>query len=189
MFIEKLELGVLLVRTRVRRVLLCAGLVFAAMPIGSAFADATVGQTGTPLSNNYLFGGREDVQTSAAMRTNGVVTSFHTQSGKCRLARGTYDFQVLRPAGGGQYQVLGDTGNQTDPCDGRRHSYPVNIDVQTGDVIAVYVANKWQGVLSSNSGGVNFAPIPEPAVGATVTLPLHGTATLDESATLVPSAT
>jgi hypothetical protein len=56
-------------------------------------------------------------------------------------------------------------------------------------VIAVYVVNKWQGVVSSTSGGVNLAPIPEPAVGATVTLPLHGTATVDESAPLVPTAT
>jgi hypothetical protein len=169
--------------------LLLAGLVFAALPIGSALAATTVGQTGTPLPNNYLFGGREDVQTSAAVRAAGVVTSFHTRSGTCNLARGTYDFQVLRPLGGGQYRVLGDPGNQIDPCDGQRHSYAVNIHVQAGDVIGVYVVNKWQGLLSSTSGSVNFDSISEPAVGGTVTLRLHGTGTVDESATVVPSAT
>jgi hypothetical protein len=46
---------------------------------------------------------------------------------------------VQRPLGGGQYRVLGETGNETDPCDGRRHFYPVNVDVQAGDVIGVYV--------------------------------------------------
>jgi hypothetical protein len=92
-----------------------------------------------------LFGGREVVQTSAAVRAAGVVTSFHTRSGACNLATGTYDFQVLRPRGGGQYQLLGDTGNQTDPCDGQRHSYSVSIHVQAGDAIGVYVVNEWQG--------------------------------------------
>ncbi|MGN6170575.1 MAG: hypothetical protein ACTHQQ_20760 [Solirubrobacteraceae bacterium] len=174
---------------RVRRVLLLAGLVFAALPVGSALAATTVGQTGTPLSNNYLFGGRELVQSSSAVHAAGVVTSFHTRSGRCNLAKGSYDFQVLRPLGVGQYQVLGDAGNQTDPCDGQRHSYPVNIQVQAGDVIGVYVVSKWQGLLSLTRGSINFSSIAEPAIGSTVTLPLQGTATIDESATLVPSAT
>jgi hypothetical protein len=189
MFIERLEFRPLSVRARARRVLLVAGLVFAALPAGSALAATTVGQTGAPLSNNYFFGSREVVQTSAAVRATGVITSFHTRSGKCNLARGTYDFQVLRPLGGGQYRVLGDTGNQTDPCDSQRHSYLVRIQVQAGDAIGVYVVTNWQGLLSSASGSINFAPMAEPAVGATVALPLHGTATIDESATLVPSAT
>jgi hypothetical protein len=159
-----------------------------ALPVASALAATTVGQTGMPLSNNYLFAGRELVQTSAAMRAAGVVTSFQTRSGRCNLATGSYDFQVLRPQGGGQYQVLGDTGNQTDPCDGQRHSYSVNIPVQAGDVIGVYVVNEWQGLLSSTSGSINFASMAEPAAGGSVTLPLHGTATIDESATFVRSA-
>ena len=39
----------ILVCARVRRVLLLAGLVFAAWPTGSALATTTVGQTGTPM--------------------------------------------------------------------------------------------------------------------------------------------
>lgn len=183
-----------LLGVRVRRVLVLAGLAFAVLPVGSALAAMTVGQTGTPLSNNYLFGGREDVQTSAAVHGAGVVTSFHTRSGTCNLARGTYDFQMLRPLGGGQYRVLGDTGNQTDPCDGQRHSYPVDISVRAGDVVGVYVVTTsvdpdsptdWQGLLNTTSGSVTFTSgIAEPAVGDTVTLPLHATATIDESATV-----
>lgn len=102
---------------------------------------------------------------------------------------------MLRPLGAGQYLVLDDTGNQTDPCDGQRHSYPVDIQVRAGDVIGVYVVSTsanpdvpsdWQGLLNTTSGSLNFTSgIAEPAVGATVTLPLHATATVDESATLV----
>jgi hypothetical protein len=84
----------------VRRALVLAGLVFAALPPGSALAhNITVGKTGTPLSNSALFGGREDVQTSAAVRAAGVVTRFHIRSSTCNLAKRTYDFQVLRPLG------------------------------------------------------------------------------------------
>jgi hypothetical protein len=183
------ESGVLLAGARARRLLLLAGSAFGVLPVASALATTTVGQTGTPLSNNYVFGAREVVQTSKATRAAGVITSFHTRSGTCNLATGTYDFQVLHPLGGGQYQVLGDTGNQTDPCDAQPHSYSVSIPVHAGDVIGVYVVNKWQGLLSITSGSINFASIAEPTVGGTITLPLHGTATIDESATFVRSAT
>jgi hypothetical protein len=86
--------------------------------------------------------------------------------------------------------VLGEAGLQTDPCDGQLHSYPVNLPVQAGDVVGVYVVTKWEGVLSLNSGVADGGVIPEPAVGDTVTLTNHLAVTIDESATLVapPSA-
>ena len=110
-----------LVLAWVRRVLLFVGLMFAASPVGSALADTTVGQTGTPPSDFET--GFEIVQTFAAMPAAGLVTSFHFQSSMCDLESGAYDFQVLRPLGGGQYRVLGEAGNQTDPCDSQFHSY------------------------------------------------------------------
>jgi len=50
----------------VRGVLLFVGLMFAALPVGSALADTTVGQTGTPPSD--FESGFEFVLASAAMR-------------------------------------------------------------------------------------------------------------------------
>jgi hypothetical protein len=174
----------------VRRVLLFVGLMFAALPIGSALADTTVGQTGTPPSD--FVAGFEIVQTSAAMPAAGVVTSFHTQSSTCNLERGAYDFQVLRPLGSDQYRVLGDTGNQTDPCDSQFHSYSVNIPVQAGDVIGVYVVKDWQGLLDVGSALTSASDqIPQPVVGDTVTLTNDSafSVTIDESATLVTAPT
>jgi hypothetical protein len=188
----------ILVMPRVRRVLLLAGLVFGASPVGSALAATTVGQTGAPL-DVAVSSGFEYVQTDAAMPGAGGINSFQSQSGSCTgIGRGEFDFQVLRPLGGNQYRVLGDSGGFLDPCDGNLHSYPVNpagkLGVQAvnaGDVLGVYVISDWQGLLSSAGGPVNLAKIPEPAVGATVTVPSAMSGTLDESATLVirpPSA-
>ena len=127
------------------------------------------------------------------MPAPGLVTSFHFQSSVCDLERGTYDFQVLRPLGGGQYRVLGDTGNQTDPCDSQFHSYSVSIPVHAGDVIGVYVVTAWQGLLDVDGAPTSASdPIAQPMVGETVTLeddtsPLN--VTIDESATLVTTPT
>lgn len=181
-------MGALLAAARMRQVLILASLVFAALPAGSALADTTVGQTGAPVARIGLAGFLELVQPDVAMPVAGVVTSLQTQSSTCddRFA-GIYDLQVLRPLGGDQYQVLGDTGDQTDPCDSNLHSYSVDIPVAAGDVIGVYIVMYWQGLLSPG-GGLQYAQIPEPAVGDTVTMTAQDTGTLDESATLVPSA-
>jgi hypothetical protein len=177
---------------RVRRVLLLAGLGFAAVPVGSALADTTVGQAGAPLANPVAWSsGFEFAQNDAAIPTDGVVTSFQTQSASassCGTSVGTYDFQILRPLGGGHYQLLGDTGHQTDPCDGQLHSFPVNIPVQAGDVLGVYVVDMWVGLLSQTSGSDSPGSIAEPSVGDTVTLGGPFTGVVDESATLVPSS-
>lgn len=99
---------------------------------------------------------------------------------------------MLRRLGSDHYRVLGDTGNETDPCDGGLHSYAVNIPVQAGDVLGVYIVNNWQGSLTFATGSENYDPsISQPAKGDTVTLSNTITGTVDESATLVsgpPSA-
>jgi hypothetical protein len=165
-----------------------AGLVLAIVPAGAALASTTVGQTGAPVTNDGWAGGSEEVQTSAAMPSGGVVTSLNTQSGSCPLFKGTFDLQVLRPLGGGQFKVLGDTGNQTDPCDSQLHSYPVGIPVQAGDVIGAYIVDSWQGLLPLFGGTRSYDFIAEPAVGDTITLSNTSTDTLDESATLSEDA-
>ena len=174
------------VLSRVRRASLLAGLVFAAVPAGSALAD-TVGQTGVPIDNTWA-GGLEIVQTSAPIPAAGVVTSFRTRSASSSYcyAIGEYDFQVLRPLGGDQYRVLGDTGNKTDPCDGALHVYHVTISVQPGDVLGVSTPgeNPWSRLLSQTSGVIAWG-LAQPQVGDTITVPNSDTGTVDESATLV----
>ena len=88
-----------------------------------------------------------------------------------------------------QYRVLGDTGNHADPCDGALHSYPVSIPVQAGDVLGVYVADAWQGVLSLNcegsgSGCPATGYITEPGAGETIATPFYSSGLTDESATV-----
>ena len=174
------------VRARALRVLLVVGVAFAALPVGSALADTTVGETGDPsTSNYYLNSGFEDAQINASMPAAGTVTSFHTQSSSCSyVGAGAYNFQVLRPLGSNEYLVLGETGNQTDPCNSVLNSYPVSIPVKTGDVLGVYVVSAWEGVLTAGSGTIQFNPISEPVVGETVTLPESEAFTADESASL-----
>lgn len=181
---------------RVRRVLL-VGLAFAALPVRSALADTTIGQTGPPASGENWAAVVEAINPSAAVVAAGdTITRFQTQSSTCQgfsgFAQGTYDFQVLRPEGNNEYLIVGDAGNQTDPCDGQLHSYPVGIPVQPGDVIGAYIVNPWVGVLDPGSGVLfaNPPPQPEPAVGDTVTVAdSFPGVQLDESATLVPLPT
>jgi hypothetical protein len=179
-----------LVLAQLRRLFLVVGLVFAALPGGSALADTTVGQTGTPREG--LATGDEVVQTDATVPTAGMVTSFQTQSGSSQPPfptcepGGTFNFQMLRPVGNDQYRVLGDTGDQTDPCDGQFHSVDVNsISVQPGDVLGVYVVRSWAGIISDTSGSVVLDQnASEPAVGQTISVTSRFTGTLDEGAIL-----
>jgi hypothetical protein len=181
-----------------RRFAVLAVVVLGALAsVTAAQASTTIGQTGAPLTNTAIVAGNEAAYNGYVVPAGGgVIVSLNTQaSATCILGgvfrQGIYNLQVLRPLGGGQYRVLGETGNQTDPCDGQLHSYPVNIPVQAGDVLGAYNVSIWMGVLSNSGGDVSFAPIPEPAVGDIVSLPNHSPALVDESATLaqVPTST
>jgi hypothetical protein len=167
-----------------------AGLAAAALPTGSALADTPIGQTGTPVPFHYWVFDDEYINPSAVVPADGIITSFQTQSTAsgettCHF-QGVYDFQVLRPEGNNQYLVVGDTGNQTDPCDGQLLSYPVNIPVQAGDLLGVYVTWLWAGVLSSGSEEGTHQNFGEPRVGQTITVnpPDYTGLGIDESATL-----
>lgn len=162
------------------------GLAAAALPAGSALADTTIGQTGTPVPFRAWFYDDEYINPAAVVPADGIITSFQTQSiSTCQTIGGVYDFQVLRPEGNNQYLVVGDTGNQTDPCDGQLLSYPVNIPVQAGDLLGVYITWLWAGVLSSGSYDVIHQNFGEPKVGQTITVNTDYTGLgIDESATL-----
>ena len=169
---------------RMRLVLLLCAALALTVGVTAATAGTTIGQAGTP-SNAFAFNsGVEEVPDGYVVPAGRwVVGSLNTQAAGACFVTGVYNLQVLRPLGGGQYTVLGDTGHQTDPCDGQLHSYPVNIPVQAGDVLGVYVVSVWQGLLSG--GGRTFTFQPEPMVGDTVTASSHVSGfTVDESATL-----
>lgn len=159
---------------------------------GAASADTTtIGQTGDP--QIYWTGGDEIVSPNSVIPAGGgTVTSLQTQSvvAHCPAGTGTFDLQVLRPNGYNTFLVIGDTGNQTDPCDGQMHSYPVNIPVHAGDVLGAYAVTNWLGVLRPGSGYDCCSFQPEPAVGQTVTAyGLFQGYGVDESATLERSDT
>jgi hypothetical protein len=154
--------------------------------------NGTVGQTGAPVDNAYLGHNEFVVPSYAVPAGGGTVTSFQTQSGTCEAEgsffQGTFDFQVLRPEGAGQYLVVGHTGDETDPCDGNGHSYPVNIAVNAGDILGVYVVSTWAGVLPGNGTPILFGFQSEPSVGQTVTVSNPESSLPDESATVVSAA-
>jgi hypothetical protein len=105
-----------------------------------------------------------------------------------------FDFQVLRPLGGDQYRVVGHTGTEEEPCDGRVDVYAANITVQAGDMLGFFVVRKWHGMLVSGDpkfpSSFSTNPADQPQVGDTLELPVGGGgpgAIVDESATLVTS--
>jgi hypothetical protein len=183
-----------LISVRAWGVLILAAVTFAALPVGSALASTTtIGRTGTPTTSTYWVGHDELISPDSVVPSGGgTITSLQTQSANgCNtdfgfVVQGTYDLQVLRPLGDDQFLLLGDTGNQTDPCDGQLHSYPVNIAVQGGDVLGAYVVTNWVGALSGVAP-LTYGPIDEPTVGQVVTVPsdVNYFLVVDESATLV----
>ena len=173
---------------RVRRMLLLVGVACVVLPVGSALAGTTVGLTGTPMSGTGWTAGGENIQLSYAMPAAGIVTSFQTQSGSCPFFTGGFNFQVLHPLGGNQYKVLGDTGDQSNPCDGNVHSFaPVGgpVAVQAGDGWGHTYGNGWVRA-STNTGGSRVTDqMSEPAVGDTITVSSTSGGEMDESANLV----
>lgn len=183
------------------RVAAGAAMLFVFAVAAPANAATTLGQTGTPNDGYYWLPGDELVSPAAAVPAGAsTITSLQSLSGDCNTSfgfeQGTYDLQVLRPdgtdsSGQSQYVVLGDTGNQTDPCDGQLHSYPVNISVQPGDVLGAYAVTNWAAVLEGPGDYLCCGFQPEPAVGQVVTVATYSNTdfNVDESATLGPSDT
>lgn len=154
-------------------------------------ATTQIGQTGSPSTQNWWSATEELVSPNSSVpASGGTLVSFQTQSSTCEspfwgAIKGVYDFQVLRPEGNNQYLVVGETGEETDPCTSQLVSYPVNIPVQAGDVLGVYAVDSWLGLLGSFAP-VNFNFFAEPTVGATITvIPFGDYFAVDESATVV----
>jgi hypothetical protein len=176
---------------RVRCGVLVVTVASVALPVGSALGapPTTIGQTGAPLTTQLMGSGVERAETGAVIPADGRVRSFQFQAGSCVFAAGSYDFQVLRPVGTNQYQVVGRTGTLTNPCDGKLHTYRVNIRVRAGDVLGVYVVTPWEGVLNVPAPESIAVRIAQPAVNAVVTVRpiIANDSSADLSATVVPN--
>jgi hypothetical protein len=184
-----------LVRTRVRRVLLLVGLVFAALPAASALADTTVGQTGGngtcfPAGGAVL--GDTDYQVPSG---GGGITSFSFRSTPVDAGL-QIDFLVLRPVAPPTYMVIGATGNVTLSGTGLE-TFPANspIAVHGSDILGFWAPGDAVGELPNcvravvSGGGAVAAGSPgsPPMVGQTVTFNESDAGfDLNESANLAP---
>ncbi len=153
-----------------------------ALPVGSALADATIGQTGgtaTCASNSGL------ADTSYVVPAGGgTITSFSFQS-VAGNAGEQVDFLVLRPAAAGGYTVVGKTGLVTLAGTGLE-TVPAAVAVEAGDVLGIYVPSALLdcGTFPGSSGGGILSLSADPSVGDAVSitaLPFDP----NESATLV----
>jgi hypothetical protein len=180
-----------------RRLLVAVVAAFAALPVGSALADIAIGQVGGSFGFPALCSG-----VLGATDTNyvvpaggGVINSFSIQL----PPRGSHDgaqaqFLVLRPTGGGTYEVVGHTADFTlgGPGQTGTQSFPANILVQGGDLLGLWLPAD-NGFLfcvrEARPGGLiaSSAPdVPAPGVGQTLSLvaPENVGLDLNESANL-----
>jgi hypothetical protein len=163
------------VLARVRRMLLLLGVAFAALPVGSALADTTVGQTGGGFDCRLIVGSLL-VDTNYVVPSGGLITSFSFQSGEGNAGQ-RIDFLVLRPGSGGSYSVVGKTFLVTLLGTGlETFAASSPIPVHSGDILGYWVNPG--GVFTNcahesfgNGGGFNFVFHPtDPNIGDTVTL-------------------
>ena len=172
---------------RVRRLLVLVGLVFVALPVGSALADTTIGQTGgagicIPPPTGGVW-----ADTNYVVPTGGgMINSFSFQSDGSNAGQ-KFDFLVLQPVSGTTYKVVGKTGLQTLAGTVGVVNFPVSIPVHGGEILGFWigggVANCGRSV--SGSGEIVSDAVTDPAVNDTVNLTPFGSFALNESASLV----
>jgi hypothetical protein len=174
---------------RARRLVLLAGVLFAALPVGSALADATIGQTGanpglsglcTTIDPGALYADSGYVVPSGG----GTITSFSFQSDSANALE-PVDFLVLRPDGK-NYGVQGKTGVVTLKGTGLE-TFSANISVARGDILGFWFPSRLDNCFRTGTGPL-FAKITasDPNVGALIAVQPQGAADLNESANLAP---
>jgi hypothetical protein len=174
----------------VRRVLLFVGLVFAALPVGSALANVTIGRTGTGVFCNAGGGVASADTTYVVPPGGGAIVSFSFQSDSTNTGQ-QLDFLVLRPTGGSNYTVVGKTGLVTLAGTGLE-TFPAAIVVNGGDILGFWGNSGLNNcILSASTGGKIDGGFPsDPTVGATISIGAgpFTSEDLNESATLVTAA-
>lgn len=175
---------------RARRLLLMAGVVFTALPAGSALADTTIGQVGgragcvNPFSTGAMYADLGYRVPSGG----GRITSFSFQSEPI-MASYQVDFLVLRPAGGSNnYTLVGKTGLVTLKGTGLE-TFPVTptISVQPGDILGFWFSTALADCYRFGRGPTTYKiPAPDPRPGDAIAMaPPSAGADLNESANLV----
>jgi hypothetical protein len=155
---------------RARRVMLLVGLVFAALPAGSAVAaNALIGQVGGG-SNFVCLGRGVWADTNYVVPSGGgTITTFFYASIPANAGQ-QIDFLILRPTGRGNYTVVGKTGLVT-LAGGPQGGFSANIAVQGGDILGFWPAANLAGCAHSGSGVIASTltfSVPDPAFGATI---------------------
>ena len=177
---------------RVRRVLVLVGLVFAALPAGSALADTTIGQTGV---SSVLCGGGPGVGADTnyvVPAGGGTITSFSFASTAANTNE-QVDFLVLQHVSGSSYKVVGKTGPETLAGTGAVETFPASISVQAGEILGFWFGTTLHNcVRTVASGGGVLATLrgtADPGLNATLDFPSSASdLDLNESATLVPDS-
>jgi uncharacterized repeat protein (TIGR01451 family) len=156
--------------------ILCAG-------FASAASAATIGGNGTGGPDCNGVGVLAD-SSYVVPAGGGTIVSFTFDSNALNAGQ-DLDFQVYRPQGGGQYQVVGETGTQFLAGTGTEQ-FPAAIAVQPGDLIGFYQDDIFNCSFTGSGTLVGAALAGSPGVGSTVTLPTQSTGhDLNLSATLV----
>jgi hypothetical protein len=172
-----------------RRLLVLVGLVFAALPVGSALADTTIGATGSNYGTSFTCPASTDyAMPSYVALTHGIVTSF-SMSTVSQNAGQQLDFQVLRPEGGTMYMVVGHTGIVPLAGTGATETFSANIDTQANDVLGVYDVTSVTNCIHDGGTDVGASLPSDPAVGTIVNFNIPGGPfSTNESANLAPDA-
>ena len=175
---------------RARRLLPMVGVVFAALPAGSALADTTIGQVGGRAGcvNPYSTGAMYADLGYRVPSGGGRITSFSLQSEPI-MASYQVDFLVLRPAvGSNNYTLVGKTGLVTLKGTGlETFAVTPPISVQAGDVLGFWFSTGLADCYRFGPGPTAYKlPAPDPKSGDAITMaaPSAG-ADLNESANLV----
>jgi hypothetical protein len=181
--------------TSVRRLLLVVGVAFAVLPVGSALGDTTIGQVGGQFNPNFsaVCSGVLGDTNYVVPPGGGTIDSFSVQTGPA--IDGTQaGFLVLRPAGGDNYEVVGQGPIVTLGGTGTK-SFPADVPVQGGDILGLSLVpatsepNFCVRVADSGPGGIVLSPNPNvsPSPGQTLSLiaPQNVRLDLNEAAHLV----
>jgi hypothetical protein len=191
-FVQRHQEGAVHVLKRARRVLMLAASVFAVLPASAALANTTIGQTGGTsfTCGTGVFGDTKYVVPAGA---GGTIISFSFRSTPTNSGQNV-DFLVLRPAGGLNYTVVGNTGQVTLSGITGTQTFTASIPVQAGDILGFWQAGLNNCGRSVGSGGGELEPAagtpPDPNPRDTVTYPAgqpNTMADINESANLAPS--
>ena len=155
------------------------------LAIASPASAVTVGQTGTGGLGGCASGVYADTNY-VVPAGGGTINSFSIQTDAGDVAPGnSVNFKLLRPTGGNNYLVVGESGPKVVAGTGLE-TFAVNIPAQAGDILGMFVVGIKCHRISA--GGVIFdLTATDPAVASTVTLNGTSGSSLNESANLVPA--